>query len=778
MLPCCLNSVCALCLADLVRGRDNDADTNASLTGVTSLCCPLCSRPLDPDVLLPVQDSGAASQPGPQETQEPPPERPSCIVCRDPSTGRRFRHDAVAFCRQCDFTPLCLSAARAHVQHPVTLFQSSAIQRRRGCRLHGGDALVFVCLEPQCQTRLHKRCCLRCCHDRVHRYHRVVTLLDYTARCLAELQQRHTALLACLAAVQRAQAGLDAHAAQLKHAIDAAAQRRIDAIAHEQTQLTAQLNALVRAKRKGLAIWHDDVSSAVAMGERGVVLTLTAGASKDGDDDDGVMLVAHLHDRIVNDPVLKGVLKNSQTGSPEERIDTIRFVDVVPPASLVGRVRNVTGDATRSRVTVLVPVLPLAASSSTLLAPLLLATVHLYDCEGDPCDAGGDEVLAHVTSYSDRHDAIPTTIVTATVSDNGNGSYDVRLAQMPSRCGLYRLNVTVNGSPVSSSASSSSFVVTLHDWSKVQKSPMRIGSKLKSPRGIAAVAVPGERHGGLVHVAVADHFNHRILLVRLCLGSENAPLTVAETTAIGSRGSGPRGFVYPDGIAADAEHHCVWVADGGNDRIHCIDVNTADFAAPPLPAHGSVSAVAVLRDHQQQQGGRRRRRLAVADPDRHEVRIIAIGDDDNDDGGTLLASFGSDGTLPGQFDSPSALVESPHGRRQLFVADRLNNRVQAWSPSADGNTYAFDYILDVECEEPSGLAITPPGSPTTVAGSVASDGQLLLIACSGRVIVCTLQPEHRVVHTFARDAQPWGVACLSPSCVLVSDMVQHAIHLY
>ena len=47
--------------------------------------------------------------------------------------------------------------------------------------------------------------------------------------------------------------------------------------------------------------------------------------------------------------------------------------------------------------------------------------------------------------------------------------------------------------------------------------------------------------------------------------------------------------------------------------------------------------------------------------------------------GTFLASFGSKGTGPGQFDHAIAVAVSHDGA--MFVADFLNNRIQKWRPT-------------------------------------------------------------------------------------------------
>jgi DNA-binding beta-propeller fold protein YncE len=82
--------------------------------------------------------------------------------------------------------------------------------------------------------------------------------------------------------------------------------------------------------------------------------------------------------------------------------------------------------------------------------------------------------------------------------------------------------------------------------------------------------------------------------------------------------------------------------------------------------------------------------------------------------GEWVASWGSLGTGPGQFDTPHGIAVSP--RDEIFVADRGNRRIQVFNP--DG-TYLREFTIDVPVDTTRGAIVYGVDNPNGTRGSQA-----------------------------------------------------------
>ena len=82
--------------------------------------------------------------------------------------------------------------------------------------------------------------------------------------------------------------------------------------------------------------------------------------------------------------------------------------------------------------------------------------------------------------------------------------------------------------------------------------------------------------------------------------------------------------------------------------------------------------------------------------------------------GEWVASWGSLGTGPGQFDTPHGIAVSPDD--EIYVADRGNRRIQVFDP--DGN-YLREFTIDVPVDVTRGKIVYGRETPNSTRGSLA-----------------------------------------------------------
>ena len=134
-----------------------------------------------------------------------------------------------------------------------------------------------------------------------------------------------------------------------------------------------------------------------------------------------------------------------------------------------------------------------------------------------------------------------------------------------------------------------------------------------------------------------------------------------------------------------------------------------------------------------------------------------------DSAGTLLTSWGSQGTGPGEFDTPHSIVVDAEGL--VYVADRQNRRVQIFD--ADGN-----YITERKYKGlPCGLYIADDQQMYMVSGF---SGEILRLDEDGKAIGATGQPGPGL----GEFGEAHYMTIASNGDIYVADTVKRALHKY
>jgi DNA-binding beta-propeller fold protein YncE len=231
-------------------------------------------------------------------------------------------------------------------------------------------------------------------------------------------------------------------------------------------------------------------------------------------------------------------------------------------------------------------------------------------------------------------------------------------------------------------------------------------SEFDEPFGVA-VSANGET------VWVGDRGNDRV-----AVWTKTEPTGWANLTTFGSLGSGPGQFDSPSGVALSADGETIWVSDRGNDRVS-VWTKTGPTGWANLTTFGSLgsgpgqfdspSGVALSADGE-----------TVWVSDRGNDRV-AVWTKTGPTGWANLTTFGSLGSGPGQFDSPSGVALSADGET-IWVSDRGNHRVSVWTktgPTDWANLTTFGSLGSglSQFNVPSGVAVAPGGQTVWVVDS-------------------------------------------------------------
>ena len=206
---------------------------------------------------------------------------------------------------------------------------------------------------------------------------------------------------------------------------------------------------------------------------------------------------------------------------------------------------------------------------------------------------------------------------------------------------------------------------------------------------------------------VADTPNNRIEVFSFSASAcaTDSPSAFTFLSQFGTRGSGDEQFSQVYGVAVDAAHSWVYAVDGAG-RVEKSDL--AGNLISQFNAGGTLNeprqvTVAPNSD------------VLVMDARNHQCDVF-------DDSGTLLFSFGSLGTGPGQFtDDPRGVAVSADGTL-AFVTDSGGKRVEVFNLQASGGDYTgatFAYTIP-SAASGAGQFVGPRGLTTT------SDNHLLL----------------------------------------------------
>jgi len=206
---------------------------------------------------------------------------------------------------------------------------------------------------------------------------------------------------------------------------------------------------------------------------------------------------------------------------------------------------------------------------------------------------------------------------------------------------------------------------------------------------------------------VADTPNNRVEILSFSASAcaSNSPSAFTFLSQFGTRGTGNEQFNQVYGVAVDAANGWVYAVDGAG-RVEKSDLDgnyISQFNAGGTLNEPRQVTVAPNSD------------LLVMDARNHQCDVF-------DDSGTLLFSFGSLGTGPGQFtDDPRGVAVSADGTL-AFVTDSGGKRVEVFSLQSSGGDYTgatFAYTIPSAASGP-GQFVGPRGLTTT------SDNHLLL----------------------------------------------------
>jgi sugar lactone lactonase YvrE len=164
--------------------------------------------------------------------------------------------------------------------------------------------------------------------------------------------------------------------------------------------------------------------------------------------------------------------------------------------------------------------------------------------------------------------------------------------------------------------------------------------------------------GNLYVTDVGDSAKHQVLV----LAPDGTVKTHwGATKQVTNATDSPGDFYFPNGIVVKGagKSALVFVSDGDNRRIQVFQTDGTFMQI--FNTAGTPRGLAL-----DPQG-----RLFVVDALAHRV-------DTYSDKGELLATFGENGTGPGQFNFPNDITFDARGR--AFITDRDNNQVQVWGP--------------------------------------------------------------------------------------------------
>ena len=211
---------------------------------------------------------------------------------------------------------------------------------------------------------------------------------------------------------------------------------------------------------------------------------------------------------------------------------------------------------------------------------------------------------------------------------------------------------------------------------------------------------------------VVDHGNER--LQRFSAGGE-------WTGGVGITGGEAGQFTQPSDVAVDSEGN-IWVADTWNHRVQKLSPNFV-----PLLAYGVPTRDLINPGDDQLWGPRgiavdAADNVLFTDTGTHRVRVIASD-------GTYIATFGSRGGGPGQFEEPVGIAVGADG--SVFVADSGNARIQKFNAE-------YDFVAEYPVEEWASLSrLNKPHLEARPDGRLlatdAVGGRLLLIGEDGAV---------------------------------------------
>ena len=276
--------------------------------------------------------------------------------------------------------------------------------------------------------------------------------------------------------------------------------------------------------------------------------------------------------------------------------------------------------------------------------PVIL-TVTTFDRENMRCKRGGDSVEAFLHPKS----PIPGPAIKARVVDDKNGRYTISFPTTYSgECDLY---IRVNGRDIRGSP----FVVNFlpkSDLPKLNKNVREFGAN----KGYLNYPQQGSGPWGIAvgqngHIFVADYNKHQIHMY---------DKQRKYIRSFGQRGSGNGQLYNPIGIAVDHDNQ-LYIGNRNNNRI---EVFESDGAFVRQIGAGHLSAPYGVTVHN--------KRVFVAEHRIHRISVFTLD-------GQLIRTIGSQGSGPGQFNGPIAVTFAPDEDGDMYVLEHNNSRIQVFN---------------------------------------------------------------------------------------------------
>ena len=278
------------------------------------------------------------------------------------------------------------------------------------------------------------------------------------------------------------------------------------------------------------------------------------------------------------------------------------------------------------------------------LDPVTL-TVTTFDRENIRCKRGGDNVEAFLHPKS----PIPGPAIKARVVNDKSGRYTISFpTTYPGVCDLY---IRVNRSEIRGSP----FVVNFLPkpcLPKLNKNVRELGGNkgyLNYPQqGGSPRYVALDQNG---HIFVTDYYKHQIHV----FDKQRKYIR-----SFGQQGSGNGQLYYPTGIDVDHDNQ-LYIGNRNNNRIEVVETD-GTFVKQIGAGHLSQPrGVTVHNKH-----------VFVAENGKHRISVFTLD-------GQLIRTIGSHGSGPGQFSDPRSVAFAPEEDGDMYVLDRNNSRVQVFS---------------------------------------------------------------------------------------------------
>ena len=275
-------------------------------------------------------------------------------------------------------------------------------------------------------------------------------------------------------------------------------------------------------------------------------------------------------------------------------------------------------------------------------------TVTTFDRENIRCKRGGENVEAFLHPKS----PILGPAIKARVVDDENRRYTLSFPRM--YWGECELSIRVNGSDIRGSP----FVVNFHSSGipksglpKLNKNVRELGANKRylnypqqggGPWGIA-VGQNGD-------IFVAGYYQHQIHVYNK---------QRKYIRSIGQRGSGNVQLNYPEAIAVDCDNR-LYIGNKGNNRVEVVESDGTFVRQIGVGHLSQPRGVTVHNKH-----------VFVADYGNHRISVFTLD-------GQLIRTIGSQGSGPGQFNGPHSVAFVPDEEGDMYVLDS-NSHIQVFS---------------------------------------------------------------------------------------------------